>query len=479
MSALELEVRFLDDRYHGSGEWPPDPARLFQALVCGGRTGAAAGVWSRTHEEALDWLANLPAPAIDCSQAPKGRAYSIFVPNNSLDRQRRNTKTTKRVEPRLLPPRRTEAPDLVYRWSLHDLEQARRHLPALDELAARLLSLGWGVDVAAASAALREADSTPGYVHYRPVPRGSRSMRTLAPGLLQRLEESHRAAVGRITKQGVNPYTRLADFPRTDYARTSEEACPRRHRAFSLQCLDGEPFSHPWSQAVAVAAWMRHMAGEAIDEEFPDPVHRNWIESFVMGHTAEQELGQRISYLPLPSIGHRHSDGAIRRALLVAPPGVEGQQAEAFDLLERKAKLRPLTRAGDRRPQAILAPPPPKDFVFDRYLGRHRSWRTVTPVVLHGHNARGKGISIRKTEKLLLQALEAADYPVAAVERISFQTAPYWSGSEAAAAIRTPAHLNRWPRLHVAIDFKNPVAGPLAIGLGRHCGIGVFAGLRD
>src|ERR1039458_8565313 len=35
MTHLHLVVRFLTDRYHGS-DWPPSPARLYQALVAGG-----------------------------------------------------------------------------------------------------------------------------------------------------------------------------------------------------------------------------------------------------------------------------------------------------------------------------------------------------------------------------------------------------------------------------------------------------------
>jgi hypothetical protein len=31
--ALLVTVRFHDGRYHGSGDWPPSPARLFQAAV--------------------------------------------------------------------------------------------------------------------------------------------------------------------------------------------------------------------------------------------------------------------------------------------------------------------------------------------------------------------------------------------------------------------------------------------------------------
>lgn len=474
MAALELRIQLLDRRYHGAGDWPPDPARVFQALVHGGHTGARSGSWTAEHEAALVWLCSLPAPEIACRRTHRGQAYRLFVPNNSLDRNRRNTKTDKCVAPALLASG-DGRPDLVYRWSAPD-DEARRHLPALDELASRLLVLGWGVDIAAAVATLDETPAPSGYELLTPTRRGGRAMRTLGPGLLGHLRQRHEAARTRVTAEGVDPYTRATEFPLTRYRQASESA-PRPCCAFGLQRLDGEPFSLDWRRTQDVAAWLRHMAGEAMREEF-GPNEQAWIDSYVMGHTAAHELGARLSYLPLPSIGHPHSDGAIRRALIVGPPGAVGRDAEAVQLLRIKAPGRVLTRDGDRQPEAVPVPALRADRMLRRYCAEARSWRSVTPVILPGHNARGKSISVAKTEKLLFQSLDAAGYPVEAVERLSFQAAPYWAGCAAAAAIKTPRHLNRWPRLHASIEFRHPVEGPLAIGLGRHCGIGLFAAIE-
>ena len=46
--ALLIEVRLLDGRYHGAGDWPPAPFRLFQALVA----GAYGGRWRAEPDEA-------------------------------------------------------------------------------------------------------------------------------------------------------------------------------------------------------------------------------------------------------------------------------------------------------------------------------------------------------------------------------------------------------------------------------------------
>ncbi len=472
MSTLEIHVRFLDDRYHGQSDWPPDPARLFQALIHGGQTGSASTSWSAEHEAALEWLAELPSPEIEFRPARSGQSYRIFVPNNSLDRTRRSTKTTKAIAPMLLAERSDE-PDVIYRWAAPESADMTSRIMRLDELASRLLALGWGIDIAVASATLGRPESFQGYDRYVPTQRGGRPMRTLGPGLLNHLRERHEAARNRITADGVDPYTRPTDFPTTRY-RLARELPQRRFCACQLQRLDGEPFSMEWRRTAIVAAWLRHMAGVAIREEVR-PERQPWIDSYVLGHTKPGELGIRLSYLPLPSIGHPHSDASIRRAMIAEPPAADDRDAEALDLLKIKSSGRELTRAGDQRPEAMLVALRDSDPMVRRYVREARRWRSVTPVILHGFNVGRKGLSVKKTERLLFQALDASGLPVEDITHLSFQTAPYWPGAGAAAAVQVPRHLDGWPRLHVAVDFSREIAGPLAIGLGRHCGVGILA----
>ena len=80
---LDLTVRFLDDRYHGS-DWPPSPARLFQALVAGSKTGAPAREWNADRQGALEWLESLEPPNIFSRTKSDGQRFTIYVPNNSL-----------------------------------------------------------------------------------------------------------------------------------------------------------------------------------------------------------------------------------------------------------------------------------------------------------------------------------------------------------------------------------------------------------
>ena len=61
--ALFVTVRLHEGRYHGldnrgAREWPPAPARVFQAMISGAARGAAIPPGTQA---ALDWLETLPA----------------------------------------------------------------------------------------------------------------------------------------------------------------------------------------------------------------------------------------------------------------------------------------------------------------------------------------------------------------------------------------------------------------------------------
>ena len=80
--ALLLTLRFHDGRYHGAEDWPPSPARLFQALVASAAKGSEI---PRNEHNALAWLESLDPPAIAAPTMRDGQRYQNFVPNNDLD----------------------------------------------------------------------------------------------------------------------------------------------------------------------------------------------------------------------------------------------------------------------------------------------------------------------------------------------------------------------------------------------------------
>ena len=80
MRWLCIEVHFLAGRYHGRGddgrraEWPPNPHRLFQALVAAGHFGFRRTEFSGAKRAALRWLERREAPDIVVPPARRGGA---------------------------------------------------------------------------------------------------------------------------------------------------------------------------------------------------------------------------------------------------------------------------------------------------------------------------------------------------------------------------------------------------------------------
>ena len=118
--ALLLSVRFHDGRYHGAGDWPPAPARLFQALVAGAARGSEL---ADGDERALKWLETLDPPKIAAPTTRVGQSFESYVPNNDLDkyggdpRKIGKTRTaTKTIRPHIFD---AETP-LLFIWTFNN-----------------------------------------------------------------------------------------------------------------------------------------------------------------------------------------------------------------------------------------------------------------------------------------------------------------------------------------------------------------------
>ena len=82
MPRLLISVRFHDGRYHGRLDWPPSPARLFQALVAGAAQGQ---MLTEEDRRALLWFETLDPPEIAAPPMRAGQGFRNYVPNNDLD----------------------------------------------------------------------------------------------------------------------------------------------------------------------------------------------------------------------------------------------------------------------------------------------------------------------------------------------------------------------------------------------------------
>ncbi len=213
-----------------------------------------------------------------------------------------------------------------------------------------------------------------------------------------------------------------------------------------------------------------------------------WVDQYVAGHVAhggesDGRCHTQLSYSPLPSVGHPHTDPAVRRVMVVAPLGDEAWLEHLTARLDGQP-LKPLPdttfppgtylqRIQDRR----------KDGVRDAYTDWSRSWASFTPVILPGHDDRKPD----KTRKLILKALAQSGIE----QPCEFEWGPFslfpksfrptstsamklTQGKRTVGYVR-PDHLRDKTAVHLRLRFEDSIPGPIIIGAGRHCGFGLFA----
>jgi CRISPR-associated protein Csb2 len=517
MTHLLLTVRFLDDRYHGlldrggPPEWPPSPFRLFQALVAGlGRRGEL----DTSIGQSLGRLQKLPPPLIIAPRAKSGQAITRFVPNNDgdvpakFDRQTRLT--AKHTQPTLFLLEPDQKPEVHYIWPLEGVNGFQWQ--DLDRAARSLTTLGWGIDMAFASARLAaeaELQAIKG-VRWYPKERDYPFAETLrvptydtASGecTLCDLRHCYETFVNRIEHgKPLKTVDKPKVFDRVLY--TSIERQPQRP-TFFFRLLDasGEPTRYPHAALAHIAAAVRH-AAIGMMEGNGDAA---WLNRFVRGKNEPQrDDHQQISYVPLPSIGHEHADAMIRNVMLVAPIGCEVQLKFVADRLDGA----PLRFKGDgdepndveTLPRATLPAlierfnPPEGKFIRTHYLGRSKVWQSVTPVVLDEHAKRvdRPNKETGKTEKgwnhdeLICKALRRAGIETPC--EFTWQTIPFYKNCLTAHRNKPgrlqwgyllPKRLDGKTAVHLRLTFDHEIPGPLTLGAGRHCGFGLMAAVAD
>lgn len=480
---LLITVRFLTGRYHGR-EWPPSPARLFQAMVAGATAGGRILGWPNARS-ALIWLENLSPPEIVVPPTEHGLAYKFYCPVNDSDAgrvvalvsqgvplpeamRREAMLTQKVVKPRLALPGEDLVVHYIWRFPLGNSLQNERHARHLCALARRLLALGWGIDVVIGNGQLLpEKGALPAGRRYSPSTEDNRqiSLKSPVPGSLVDLEQAYEAFRQRMHGPAVNADTRLKVYYPVPY-REVGTAQSRLFVPFDLRDANGRWRGFAWEDGMLVASWLRHAARQRFKIEGGPAEH---IDTYVCGHQCKGKENMRLSYVPLPSIGHEHADGKHRRVLVVLPFHDTGTSLPA---IRRMAGEELVSLAGASMAWLASAD---LDGVWRHYVTESTTWVSTTPLVLHGLDHDHGRFRPRKAEKLILQAFVESGYQADLIDEYSYQPAPYWSGTGGAHLARVPRHLMPWPRYHVRIVFKSPVKGPVIAGIGRHYGLGVFA----
>ena len=491
--ALFLSVHFHDGRYHGAGDWPPAPARLFQALVAGTARGAKL---ADKDEAALEWLETLEAPVIAGPAARPGQFSTTYVPNNDLDKYGGDPgkidkiRTAKNTLPHLFDSRIP----LLFIWTFNDGGGANDNAQTVCKIVERLYQLGRGVDMAWAWAELLDAGEVEtrlarhGGVVHRPS-EGGAGKALLCPrkGSLASLKERYDANTTRFTyvKEGRKVQQLFSQSPQPRFAKVAYDT-PSRHFLFELRSATRDESFVPWPSTTAakLVVNLRDKAAGRLKDALPDEAAK--IDRVLIGReAAEADKAARVRILPLPSIGHSHADRAIRRVRVEIPPNCPLRDDDVTWAFSGLEEIEPTTgevlwnlvRTEERGMLDHYG-------VGDSEQQDFRVWRTITPAALPvmrtGRGASGaKRVAGEvKAGRAVMQALRHAGVGVP-VKSIRVQREPFEHNGARAEEFAMPERFAARGLHHVEIAFARAVRGPLIIGNGRYLGLGLMAPEKD
>ena len=490
---LCISVTLLDGLFHGrnvetgEAEWPPSPYRFFQAMLAGAATGEAC---PPDLLNVLRELEGLEPPAIIAPGAERGSSYTLYVPNNLDDLLGKSwangndlseSPPFSRAEKVSTPHHLRDERTIHYIYDLTGRPRAERNglISGTAAVASRLHTLGRGIDAACAVARVLDDQAVaklPGQRYSARPPESFAGVLLRVPcvGLADDLIQCHTHFLDMIDGRRKANRREPTRFARRVYV-DAESVQPRSFAAFDMVAVDPRDrrprVSFRQQGTVAVAAMLRHTAWNAARADLGDWRTEQWAEQFVAGHGPHEaaESFSRLSYLPIPTLDH--ADGMIRRAIIAETSGGDGRSAR---WAARRLSGLPLMCGDTKAEVAILRQVvPSKDRVFDLFLVESDRWQSITPVILPGFddNSRAKAL------KLLTKCFEQAGIPLDLIADCEMQRSPWSRASAPTRSYQRSKRLEHLPAWHVRVYFKRRISGPLAVGAGRHRGLGLMAGM--
>lgn len=477
----------MTGRYHGVGDWPPSPFRLFQALVA----GAYGARWviepNDRKDAAFEWLERLGPPWIASPPAIPGRAVRSFVPNNDLDavggdpRRIAEVRSSKDAKPVIVSD---DAP-FRYIWSFDE-----NHTGIAEEicrLSERLHTLGRGIDSAFASGLIADWEETIDHLRAAgrlsspsPSAEENRNVRCPGPGSLRSLKTRYQQWRRQLGSSSTDAAATLFRQPPRARCRIVAYDRPPFRQVFDIR-PSGEPDTFrrlPLTRAFAVATAVRDVALQRLSKAFPNRAKE--IEQVIVARDAPAPAARRVRFVPLPSVGFRHTDASIRRILVEVPPdcpvpprdvvwALAGQSLSGFQVVNEDT---------GETVDAMLIPSSDTRMLWHYGFGqRARVWRSVTPVALPVLARDRRTGSAKKAwegevTRRALNALRHAGLPYTGVE-LRIQREPFLSRGVAAADF-ADGRFGASRLHHLEIRLPEPVNGPVIVGDGRWLGLGLM-----
>lgn len=485
-------------RYHGvregAPEWPPAPARVFQALVAGSARG---NTLPESLVSALEWLEGLEPPLIGAPFRTLGQRVSWYVPNNDADsltdpRDVSSLRVKKAVHPSLF----AEQEPFLYVWSFPE-ESAHAH--TIVEAANDLYQLGRGVDMAWAFGEVLDErrlearlENYHGVLH-RPDRHADGGRRLLCPtdGSLRSLLERYHAVKLCIEGTGRQARTLFVNPPKPRFLSITYERT-RRHLVYELRDrTTNKPWPWALGRVVKLVETLRDEAAERLRHGLPGRAEQ--IEQTIVGRCVEGRRASaehRVRIIPLPSIGSPHADRGIRRVLLEVPSG-SPLCADDVEWAFSGLGADPITGGATG---SLVVVRSEADTMLRHYTGPSRLWRSVTAVALPESARRRRIDPARRGEEAKLgnERVEEETRAVAAVHdalrhagvraravAIRVQREPFEARGARAETFSEETRFAKERLWHVELELDRLVTGPLVIGDGRFVGLGLMAPVSE
>ncbi len=453
------------------GEWPPSPARLLAAFI------AADGTRERctaTTGAELEMLAAAPPPTIHADPGPCTEEELHSPVAERFVVAAGSAKSTVQEFPgRIFIPKRSGArvaPRLRFVRFLYDIDCDRDSLAALRYRAARIGYLGCSDSPVRVVVSDSEPCDTLMLAEFVPDELGSLQVNTHMDGDVARWDVL---------------FDQSRDRSRNPVVRRGHHRGLRHLTRYRLPGVDSEPEENRGR----VVGWLRF--GRAISgrrvvvvaDRLKDAVLSQYQRlhgetqpppPILHGHRPGQGFNL-VRFLPLPNVGHRHSDGRIHGAAVWLPPDV-GRVEEARITRAVLAVdwigidgVRIVVESWDDRPSGRLWATNPyrwhSDQLFEKQL-----WASAFPVVLERHGP----VTLSVMDRMCANA----GLPSVAFFRES--RVSFISGGVQLAPSETvrPGHSQRRPYSHFLIRFDEPAFGPVVIGAGRSYGLGLCAPVK-
>ena len=366
---LVLEIEHLlgvayaaHDQGSGTPDWPPQPDRVFSALVAS--WGARGEREAERH--ALEWLEWQPCPEITATNGFPRTAPIVFVPPNDAEGGRVGNAAVlpslRRRQARHFPAFRPDNPVVLLIW--RDVDPDPETVASLNALAADTAYVGH-------SASLTRCRFRGG----EPADKGVPARRRVYRGRLAELEREFHAT----------PLKRPSPGTPVRAAPTAEPT--PADGWLVLEHFDGEMPDIRGAALAAKALRNTLMAG------YREIGLGAAIPSKLSGHSADGKPSTEphLGITPLAFLGWPYASGAVLGFALVPPRGElfadpEFQRAiRAITSTDGSRRLLRLDSAGLHLTLAIGTTGERRSLDPTRYLGAARVWASCTPIVLDRH----------------------------------------------------------------------------------------------